>query len=232
MDIENTEFSPGVRSNGQAIVGPGGTLRSLARTDESCWLGLEGDLTQKSVERYRGGHRSRYRSGKRKQAEIQTPCSWRLAPWCRRSRCAFLVTSDGGNGVPVVEKGTVGRAGQERGGQPAYSGKFKNWDGLPTRRRWDSAKGYSIPRSDSTSIPEAIRDVAEEFGTADEFSMRSFGTCWSRGTPGKGRELATAPNGFGHLVGTCTFRARFLDGDLYPSPPASLGGGLGRPVPQ
>ena len=153
LDIENTEFSPGVRRM-HAWVGQEAPF-DHGREQMQLLAGLE--VTTKSVERIAeaiGGD-----IALREQGEIQKALQLDL-PVLVGSPIPILYVQMDGTGVPVVKKETVGRPGKTEG-QPAHTREVK-LGCVFTQTTWDK-KGYAIRDPDSTSYTGAI-ETAEEFG--------------------------------------------------------------------
>jgi hypothetical protein len=164
LDIENTEFSPGVRRM-QALVGQGAPFHE-GREQMKALAGLE--VTAKSVERTAeaiGADMAR-----REQAEIQKALQLDL-PVIAGEPIPILYVQRDGTGVPVVKKETVGRAGKLPG-QPAHTREVK-LGCVFTQTTWDK-KGYPIRDPDSTTYSGAIE-------TAEEFGLRLYREAGQRG---------------------------------------------------
>jgi len=117
LDIENTEFSPGVRRM-HALVGQEAPF-DHGREQMQLLAGLE--VTTKSVERIAeaiGGD-----IAQREQAEIQKALQLDLPVLVGPPLPIRYVQMDG-TGVPVVKKETVGRQGKSEG-QPAHTREVK-----------------------------------------------------------------------------------------------------------
>ena len=153
LDIENTEFSPGVRRM-QALVGQGAPFHQ-GREQMKVLAGLE--VTAKSVERTAeaiGAH-----IAQREQAEIQKALQLDL-PVIAGEPIPILYVQMDGTGVPVVKKETVGRPGKTPG-QPAHTREVK-LGCVFTQTTWDR-QGYPLRAPDSTTYTGAV-ETAEEFG--------------------------------------------------------------------
>lgn len=117
LDIENTEFSPGVRRM-HALVGQQAPF-DHGREQMQLLAGLE--VTTKSVERIAeaiGGD-----IAQREQAEIQKALQLDL-PVIAGEPIPILYVQMDGTGVPVVKKETLGRQGKADG-QPAHTREVK-----------------------------------------------------------------------------------------------------------
>jgi hypothetical protein len=164
LDIENTEFSPGVRRM-QALTGQEVPF-DHGREQMKVLAGLE--MTAKSLERTAeaiGADLAR-----REPGEIQKALQLAL-PVVVGEPIPVLYGQMGGTGVPVVKKETVGRPGKTEG-QPAHTREAK-LGCVFTQTRWDK-KGYPIRDPDSTTYTGAIE-------TAEEFGKRLFLEAWTRG---------------------------------------------------
>jgi hypothetical protein len=153
LDIENTEFSPGVRRM-HALVGQEAPF-DHGRAQMQLLAGLE--VTTKSVERIAeaiGGD-----IAQREQAEIDKALQLDL-PAIVGEPIPILYVQMDGTGVPVVKKETVGRPGKSDG-QPAHTREVK-LGCVFTQTRWDE-KGFAIRDPDSTTYTGAI-EAAAEFG--------------------------------------------------------------------
>ena len=164
LDIENTEFSPGVRRM-QAMVGQEAPF-DHGREQMRILAGLE--VTAKSVERTAeaiGAH-----IAQREQAEMQKALQLNL-PVMAGEPIPILYVQMDGTGVPVVKKETAGRQGKTEG-LPAHTREAK-LGCVFTQTTWDR-EGYAIRDSDSTTYTGAIE-------TAVEFGKRIYREAWKRG---------------------------------------------------
>jgi hypothetical protein len=153
LDIENTEFSPGVRRM-HALVGQQAPF-DHGREQMQVLAGLE--VTTKAVERIAeniGGD-----IAQREQAEIDQALQLDL-PEVVGDPIPVLYVQMDGTGIPVVKKETVGRSGKNDG-QPAHTREVK-LGCVFTQTRWDE-KGFAIRDPDSTTYTGAI-ESATEFG--------------------------------------------------------------------
>lgn len=153
LDIENTEFSPGVRRM-QAKVGHEAPFDD-GREQMKILAGLE--VTTKSVERTAEAIGSDI--AQREQAEIQRALQLDLPVIVGKPIRIIYVQMDG-TGIPVVKKETAGRQGKVEG-QPAHTRECK-LGCVFTQTTWDK-EGYAIRDPDSTTYTGAI-ETAEEFG--------------------------------------------------------------------
>jgi hypothetical protein len=164
LDIENTEFSPGVRRM-QAMVGQDAPF-DHGREQMKVLAGLE--VTAKSVERTAEAIGADI--AQHEQGEIQKALQLDLRVVAGEPIPILYVQMDG-TGVPVVKKETLGRQGKTEG-QPAHTREVK-LGCVFTQTRWDK-KGYPIRDPDSTTYTGAIE-------TAEEFGRRLYGEAWTRG---------------------------------------------------
>jgi hypothetical protein len=164
LDIENTEFSPGVRRM-QALVGQEAPF-DQGRQQMQLLANLE--VTTKSVERTAETIGTDVAA--REQQEIQRAMQLDL-PIIIGKPIPFLYVQMDGTGVPVVKKETVGRPGKTEG-QPAHTREAK-LGCVFTQRAWDK-EGFAIRDPDSTTYVGAIE-------TAEEFGKRLYLEAWKRG---------------------------------------------------
>jgi hypothetical protein len=164
LDIERTEFSPGVRRM-QALVGQQAPF-AHGREQMQLLAGLE--VTTKSVERTAeviGEDIAR-----RERAEIHKALQLDLPAIVGEPIPVLYVQMDG-TGVPVVKKETLGRNGKTDG-QPAHTREAK-LGCVFTQTAWDE-EGFAIRDPDSTTYTGAIE-------TAEEFGKRIYREAWKRG---------------------------------------------------
>ena len=164
LDIENTEFSPGVRRM-HALVGQEAPF-DHGRQQMKVLAGLE--VTTKSVERTAEAIGAAI--AQREQDEIQKALQLELPAVAGEPIRVLYVQMDG-TGVPVVKKETVGRQGKTEG-QPAHTREAK-LGCVFTQTTWDK-EGYPIRDPDSTTYTGAIE-------SAEEFGRRIYGEAWERG---------------------------------------------------
>ncbi len=164
LDIENTEFSPGVRRM-QALVGQEAPF-DRGREQLQLLAGLE--VTTKSVERTAEAIGADI--AQREQGEIQKALQLDL-PVIAGEPIPILYVQMDGTGVPVVKRETVGRQGKTEG-QPAHTREVK-LGCVFTQTTWDR-KGYPLRDPDSTTYTGAIE-------TAEEFGKRIYREAWKRG---------------------------------------------------
>jgi hypothetical protein len=153
LDIENTEFSPGVRRM-QALVGQEAPF-DHGREQMQLLAGLE--VTTKSVERTAEAIGADI--AQREQGEIQKALQLDLPVIAGEPMPIMYVQMDG-TGVPVVKKETAGRHGKTEG-QPAHTREAK-LGCVFTQTTWDK-EGYAIRDPDSTTYTGAL-ETAVEFG--------------------------------------------------------------------
>jgi hypothetical protein len=164
LDIENTEFSPGVRRM-QALVGQDAPF-DHGRKQMEVLAGLE--VTTKAVERNAeaiGGD-----IAQREQQEIQRAVQLDL-PMVIGEPVPILYVEMDGTGVPVVKKETEGRKGK-RDGQPAHTREAK-LGCVFTQTGWDE-EGFAIRDPGSTTYTGAIEN-------AEQFGKRLYVEAWKRG---------------------------------------------------
>ena len=164
LDIENTEFSPGVRRM-QALVGQQAPF-DHGREQIKVLAGLE--VTTKSVERTAEAIGDDIAQGQ--QREIQRAVQLDL-PIVIGEPVPILYVQMDGTGVPVVKKETLGRQGKTDG-QPAHTREVK-LGCVFTQTSWDK-EDYPIRDPDSTTYTSAIE-------TAEEFGKRLYVEAWKRG---------------------------------------------------
>lgn len=164
LDIENTEFSPGVRRM-QAVVGQEAPF-DHGREQMKVLAGLE--VTAKSVERTAEAVGADL--AQREQQEIQKALQLDLPVVAGEPIPIWSVQMDG-TGVPVVKKETVGRPGKTEG-QPAHTREAK-LGCVFTQTTWD-AEGCPIRDPDSTTYTGAIE-------TAEAFGRRIYAEAWKCG---------------------------------------------------
>jgi hypothetical protein len=164
LDIENTEFSPGVRRM-QATVGQQAAFER-GRQQMKVLAGLE--VTTKSVERTAEAIGADIAA--REEREIGQAVQLDL-PVIVGEPIPILYVQMDGTGVPVVKKETEGRKGKTAG-QPAHTREVK-LGCVFTQTSWDE-EGYAMRDADSTTYTGAIE-------TAEEFGKRIYLEAWNRG---------------------------------------------------
>jgi hypothetical protein len=164
LDIEHTEFSPGVRRM-QAVVGQDAPF-DHGRQQLKLLANLE--VTTKAVERTAEAIGEDIAA--QEQVEIQRAMQLDL-PIVIGKPVPILYVQMDGTGVPVVKKETLGRVGKTEG-QPAHTREAK-LGCVFTQSSWDE-EGYPIRDPDSTTYTGAIE-------TAEEFGKRIYMEAWNRG---------------------------------------------------
>ena len=164
LDIEDTEFSPGVRRM-QAAVGQEVPFEH-GRQQMKLLAGLE--VTTKGVERTAEAVGADI--AVREQAEIHRAVQLDL-PVVVGEPIPILYVEMDGTGVPVVKKETLGRQGKKEG-QPAHTREVK-LGCVFTQTHWDK-EGYALRDPDTTTYVGAIE-------TAEEFGKRLYLEAWKRG---------------------------------------------------
>ncbi len=164
LDIEDTEFSPGVRRM-QAMMGQ---EAPFDRGRQQMKLLADLDVTTKAVERTAEAMGEDIAA--REQDEIRRAMQLDL-PIVVGEPVPMLYVQMDGTGVPVVKKETVGRQGKTEG-QPAHTREAK-LGCVFTQTTWDK-EGYAIRDPDSTTYVGAIE-------TAEEFGKRLYLEAWKRG---------------------------------------------------
>jgi hypothetical protein len=164
LDIENTEFSPGVRRM-QAMVGQQAPF-DQGREQMKVLAGLE--VTAKSVERTAEALGADIAQGEQAVMPQALPVD---LPALAGAPIPILYVQMDGTGVPVVKKETVGRQGKTPG-QPAHTREVK-LGCVFTQTTWDK-QGYPLRAPDSTTYTGAIE-------TAEEFGRRLYREAWKRG---------------------------------------------------
>ena len=164
LDIEKTEFSPGVRRM-QAVVGQ---HSSFDHGRQQMKLLADLEVTTKAVERTAEAIGESIAA--REQQEIQRAMQLDLPIIVGEPIPTLYVQMDG-TGVPTVPKETVGRKGKTDG-QPAHTREAK-LGCVFTQATWDE-EGYPIRDPDSTTYTGAIE-------TAEQFGKRIYLEAWNRG---------------------------------------------------
>ena len=153
LDIERTEFSPGVRRM-QALVGQQAPF-AHGHEQLKVLAGLE--VTTKSVERI--AEAIGVDIAQDEQQEIQQALQLNL-PAIVGEPIPILYLQMDGTGIPVVKKETLGRHGK-REDEPAHTREVK-LGCVFTQTTWDK-EGYAIRDPDSTTYTGAI-ETAVSFG--------------------------------------------------------------------
>jgi len=174
LDIENTDFSPGVRRM-QAMVGQEGSF-DHGREQMELLAGLE--VTAKSVERTAEAIGAAIVAVE--QREIGKAVQLDLPVIIGKPIPILYVQMDG-TGVPVVKKETEGRKGKTDG-LPAHTREVK-LGCVFTQTTWDK-EGYAIRDPNSTTYTGAIE-------TAAEFGKRLYLEAWNRGWSRAAKKIVT-----------------------------------------
>jgi len=164
LDIENTEFSPGVRRM-QAVVGQG---LPFDQGRQQMQLLADLEVTTKAVERTAEAIGESIVASE--QTELQRAVQLDL-PMIVGSPIPILYVQMDGTGIPVVKKETAGRQGKTEG-QPSHTREVK-LGCVFTQTAWDQ-EGYPIRDPDSTTYTGSIE-------TAEEFGKRIYLEAWKRG---------------------------------------------------
>ncbi len=164
LDIDNTEFSPGVRRMQAAV----GQEVPFDHGRQQMKLLADLEVTTKAVERT--AETIGEDIATREQQEIPRAMQLDL-PLVVGEPIPILYVQMDGTGVPVVNKETVGRQGKTDG-ELAHTREAK-LGCVFTQTTWDK-QGYPIRDPDSTTYTGAI-EPAEEFG------KRLYLEAWERG---------------------------------------------------
>ena len=164
LDIEHTEFSPGVRRM-QATVGQDAPF-DQGRQQMKLLADLE--VTTKAVERTAEAIGDDI--ARAEQREVQRAVQLDL-PLIVGAPVPILYVQMDGTGVPVVKKETEGRKGKADG-QPAHTREAK-LGCVFTQTAWDE-DGFAVRDPDSTTYVGAIE-------TSEEFGKRLYVEAWKRG---------------------------------------------------
>jgi len=168
LDVEKTEFSPGVRR----MLGVVGSECSSFRLGAEQMLLLAGlEVTAKAVERVAEAIGADIVA--REQAEIQKAMQLELPAAAGPSISTLYVELDG-TGVPVVPKETQGREGRQEG-KPARTREAKM--GCVFTQTTVDAEGYAVRDEASTTYLGGIQ-TASEFGRA--LYTEAYRRGWSR----------------------------------------------------
>jgi hypothetical protein len=164
LDVEGTEFSPGVRRM-MALVGAESSFEQ-GREQLELLAGLE--VTSKAVERQAEAIGAGIEAGE--QNEIRRAKQLELPEVCAPAVPILYLEMDG-TGVPVTKKEREGRAGKTAG-QPARTREVKL--GCVFTQTTPDEEGRPVRDEDSTSYVASI-EPAEEFG------LRLYTEAWRRG---------------------------------------------------
>lgn len=164
LDVEGTEFSPGVRRMMAAV----GAEASFEQGREQLELLAGLEVTAKAVERQAEAIGAAIEAGEQK--EIRQAKQLDLPEVCAPAVPVFYIEMDG-TGVPVTKKEREGRASKNEG-QPARTREVKL--GCVFTQTTTNEEGWPIRDPNSTSYVAAI-EPAEEFG------LRLYTEAWRRG---------------------------------------------------
>jgi len=164
LDIENTEFSPGVRR----MLATAGQQAPFDQGRQQMKLLADLEVTTKAVERTAEAIGADIAD--KEQQEIQRAVQLDL-PMVVGEPVPILYVLMDGTGIPVVKKETEGRSGKTEG-ESAHTREVK-LGCVFTQTTWDE-EGYAIRDPDSTTYTGAIE-------TAGEFGKRMYLEAWKRG---------------------------------------------------
>lgn len=164
LDIENTEFSPGVRR----MLAMVGQQAPFDQGRQQIKLLADLEVTTKAVERTAEDIGADI--AVKEQREIQRAVQLHL-PIVVGEPVPILYVLMDGTGIPVVKKETEGRSGKKEG-EAAHTREVKLGCAF-TQTTWD-AEGYPIRDPDSATYTGAIE-------TAEEFGKRIYLEAWKRG---------------------------------------------------
>jgi hypothetical protein len=164
LDIQNTEFSPGVRR----MLAMVGQQAPFDQGRQQLKLLADVDVTTKAVERIAEAIGADIAA--QDQQEIQRAVQLDLPIVVGEAIPILYVLMDG-TGIPVTKKETEGRSGKKEG-EPSHTREVK-LGCVFTQTTWDE-DGYAIRDPDSTTYVGAI-EPAEEFG------KRIYLEAWKRG---------------------------------------------------
>ena len=166
LDIEHSEFSPGVRRM-QALVGQDAPF-DHGREQLRLLAGLE--VTAKSVERAAESIGADIATGDQQQIDRAVQLD---LPIVLGEPVPILYVQMDGTGVPVVKKETEGRKGK-LDGLPAHTREAK-LGCVFTQTGWDE-EGFAIRDQESTTYTGAIEN-------SGQFGKRLYVEAWKRGWP-------------------------------------------------
>ncbi len=164
LDVEGTEFSPGVRRM-MAAVGADASFEQ-GREQLELLAGLE--VTAKAVERQAEAVGADIEAGELK--EIHRAKQLDLPEVCAPAAPVFYIEMDG-TGVPVTKREREGRPGKIEG-QPARTREVKL--GCVFTQTTTDKEGRPVRDEDSTSYIAAIE-------SAEQFGLRLYTEAWRRG---------------------------------------------------
>ena len=173
LDIEHTEFSPGVRRM-QAVVGQ---EAPFDHGRQQLKLLADREVTTKAVERTAEAIGEPIAA--REQVEIQRAVQLDL-PIVVGEPIPMMYVQMDGTGIPMGNKEIEGRQGKQAG-QPAHTREVK-LGCVFTQTNWDE-QGYAIRDPDSTPYVGAIE-------TAEEFGKRLYVEAWKRGWSRAAKKVA------------------------------------------
>jgi hypothetical protein len=172
LDVEGTEFSPGVRRMMAAV----GSEASFQQSREQLELLAGLEVPAKAVERQAEAIGADIEAGE--QQEIRRAKQLDLPEVCAPAVPALYVLMDG-TGVPVTPKEREGRTGKTAG-QPARTREVKL--GCVFTQTSTDKGGRPIRDPDSTSYVAAIEP-------AGEFGLRLYTEAWRRGWSKAGQKV-------------------------------------------
>jgi hypothetical protein len=164
LDVEGTEFSPGVRRMMAAV----GAEASFEQGREQLELLAGLEVTTKAVERQAEAIGAAIEAGEQKA--IRQAKQLDLPEVGAPAAPVFYIEMDG-TGVPVTKKEREGRVGKKEG-QPARTREVKL--GCLFTQTTTDKDGWPIRDPDSTSYVAAIEQ-------AEEFGLRLYTEAWRRG---------------------------------------------------
>jgi len=164
LDIENTEFSPGVRR----MLATVGQEAPFDQGRQQMKLLADLEVTTKAVERIAEAIGQDIAA--REQKEIERALQLDL-PILVGEPVPILYMLMDGTGVPVVKKESEGRSGKNEG-EPAHTREVKL--GCVFTQAKTDAEGYPIRDPDSTTYTGAIE-------TSEQFGKRLYLEAWKRG---------------------------------------------------
>lgn len=164
LDIENTQFSPGVRRMLAAV----GHQMPFEQGQEQMKLLAGLSVTVKAVERTAEAIGADIEVGQQQQRSRAMQLS---LPIPLGARIPVLYVEMDGTGIPVVRKETEGRTGKQDG-KPAHTREVKL--GCVFSQTKVDEEGYAIRDEDSTTYVGAIE-------SCEEFGRRLYAEAWCRG---------------------------------------------------
>lgn len=164
LDMEDTEFSPGVRRMLAAV----GHQMPFEQGQEQMKLLAGLTVTVKAVERTAEAIGADIEVGQQQQLSqaMQLSLPIPLGP-----RIPVLYVEMDGTGIPVVRKETKGRSGKQEG-EPAHTREVKL--GCVFAQTRVDEEGYPIRDQDTTTYVGAIE-------SCEEFGRRLYAEAWRRG---------------------------------------------------